>query len=400
MLLRSQKDSSYLCILQPTYMTNAAGKPGAAAKAQPSVKSNTASQPTVKPLSLNETIARWRGLSDGQCISKLTRLLQQKAVDLHGKAKPELSESTIIEYNAQMKLVQDRLSEQHTGQPRHALPAFIEVVLRPNGPKFLQQVLVDAAETRRVAICMASVVCRCFCNLEQGDRERSMTAWRALLSEARKQYILARDMHGGFGGYCDPESLLTSQEISKGLASLPTGSADKAILTVLQYLVPMFPGPYKVQAPLLNLGHVRIFAEGTPPTVEDWAKKVSSDTDQETGLLIVVDNTPAKIYLLFDNKADGPVAACFTLPAALVTELHDYLARMPYGQLWLFPKVKGMVRLSSKPYSGVIGRESFGARINRILARVYGTDDAEDIVTQTTFRLSIVKAQSLPSACK
>jgi hypothetical protein len=360
---------------------------------------------TTKLLSLNEVITKWRVLDDAKTVARLEKLLQQPACGPDLKPKPALSQSTMHEYTANLKVLQTRLTEEWSKQPRQTLPAYVELVLRPNGPKSAVQLLTDPAETRRVAICMASVVSRCFPNLDPADKERALTAWRAVLSQARKEYLQARDRHGGYGGFVDPSMLLTAQQIHEGIEQLPVGSADRCLLKLMAALVPSFPTHYRVNSPLLNLGHIKIVTAATvadAPTVDAWADSVHPDDEtQQSGLLLVTEEKIV-LYLLFDVNQHGPQAMSFGISsAALAAEVRAYLASLPQGMPFLFSQVKGAARLASKGYIGTAGRDSFNARINRILGRVYGECGGIK-VTQTIFRLSLVHnhQQQWENACK
>jgi hypothetical protein len=184
---------------------------------------------SVKKLSLNELIEKWRVFDDTQAVARLKQLLQQPARGPDGKPQLPLSERTLIEYVGNLSMFAQRLIEDSSGQPRHALPGYIEYVLRPNGPLAAMQLLTDPAEQRRVAICMASVVKRCFPSLDPLDRERAAAAWRAVLSSSRKEYLQARDAHGGFGGYVDESTLLPMQLINAKIEQLPLRSADRCL---------------------------------------------------------------------------------------------------------------------------------------------------------------------------
>jgi hypothetical protein len=252
---------------------------------------------------------------------------------------------------------------------------------------------------------MASVVSRCFPNLDPADKERALTAWRAVLSQARKEYLQARGRNGGYGGFVDPSMLLTAQQIHEGTEQLPVGSPDRCLLKLMAALVPSFPTQYRVNSPLLNLGHIKLITAATvadAPTVDAWANSVHADGEtQESGLLLVTDEKLA-LYLRFDVNQHGPQAMSFGITsAALVAEVRAYLASLPPDMPFLFPHLKGAARVASKAYTGPAGRDSFNARINRILARVFG-DCGGITVTQTTFRLSLVHhhKQQWENACK
>jgi hypothetical protein len=245
--------------------TNAAAaismkRPIAASTAVPQQQQQQQKKTVGKTLSLNEVIAKRRVLDDTQTVARLKKLLQQPAPGSDSKPQPPLSERTMHEYLGILALFAERLSDNWTGQPRHALPGYMEYVLRANGPLAAVQLLTDPAEQRRVAICMASVVKRCFPDLDPADKERAAASWRAVLSSARKQYLQARDAHGGFGGWVDESTLLPVQEIHAKLEQLPLGSADRCLLKLLQSLVPSFPQQYRVNSPFLNLGNIKLIA--------------------------------------------------------------------------------------------------------------------------------------------
>jgi len=345
-----------------------------------------------KNLALGEVIAKHRGWSDAKMIKYLGLMLEQP--NPSSKHKPGLCSSTIADYKSQLKVLATRLSEDWSGQPRHALPTYVECILRPNGPSSVKQYLTDAAETRRVAICLASVVSRCFPHLDDADKQRAVTAWRSLISESRKGYLQAREANGGFGGFFAADQLLTGEQMELSISKLPAGSAERCLLKLLQALVPHFPERHQVNSALLNLGHVQLVQRSAAPSLEEWAQSVVEDPDREAGLLVLGDpEAPSEhmsLYLLFDVTKRGPEFMRYNFSTGLTTEVAAYLAKLPHGLPWLFPQVKATVRASSKPYVGATGRDAFNARVNRILAKVFDVGDTA--VTQTTFRLSLVHA--------
>jgi len=349
-----------------------------------------------KSRSLQEVLSQYRGLNDAAAIKHVMKLLQKApCVDGTDSPKAALWASSLSEYESSMKVLATRLSDECSGQPRHTLPSFFECILRPNAPKLVSQLLTDPAETRRVAICMASVASRCFPSLDSADKERAVKAWRALLSEARKLYVKARFDNGGFGGFFDEDQLLTSEQINKGIDLLPIGSSERCLLKLLQASVPHFPDGYMVNSPLLNWGHIKIVKSSEAPRPEVWAGE-AVEPSREKGLLIV---GPDQIILVlaFDVSKQGPVASKFTLSPGPASEVRAYLSRMPESLSILFPQVKGSATFHSQPYVGTTGRDAFNARLNRMLARVFGS-----MLTQTMFRLSLVHAhkQHIEAACK
>jgi hypothetical protein len=242
---------------------------------------------------------------------------------------------------------------------------------------------------------MASVVKRCFPSMDPLDRERAAAAWRAVLSSSRKQYLKARDAHGGFGGYVDESTLLPIQVINAKIEQLPLGSANRCLLKLLQSLVPTgFPQQYRVNSPRLNLGNIHIIAGdaavAAAPTHEVW--RDSACNSESGGLLLVTENA-LQLYLLFDVTTDGPVTGAYNIIApALAAEVRAYLASLPPGAAVMFPQIKGPAQASSKAYIGLVGRDSFNARINMILAKAFGKCGGVT-VTQNTFRLSLVQEE-------
>jgi hypothetical protein len=347
-------------------------------------KARTAAQHN-KAISLADTLNRMRSLDDKATITFLYKKLAAPRAD--GKAP--LQNSTLAEYLSSLKLVATRLSKDWSGQPRHALPSYAELVLRPNGPKFLQQYLTDPAEVRRVAISLSSVASRCFPMLEAADRERAVQAWRALLAESRRAYLTARQDHGGYGGYVDPDQLLTADQINRAVEGLPLGSAERCMLFLLQLLVARFPANYQMSAPMLNLGHVKICVAENAPCLEAWAAE-ACDPDREKWLLLVGEQQVC-LVLLFDVTSKGPVFYQYRLSEVPTNEVKEYLWHLPQGASYLFSQVKGSSSGQEKPYAGAVGRDAFNARLNRILAKVFGKVGGTTI-TQTLLRLSLVRA--------
>jgi hypothetical protein len=199
--------------------------------------------------------------------------------------------------------------------------------------------------------------------------------------------------------------LLTAQQIHEGIEQQPVGSADRCLLKLMAALAPCFPTQYRVNSPLLNLGHIKVITAATvadAPTVDAWADSVHSDDEtQESGLLLVTEDQLV-MHLLFDVNQHGPQAMSFGITsAALAAEVRAYLASLPPGMPFLFSQIKGAARVASKCYTGAAGRDSFNARINRILGRVYGECGGIK-VTQTIFRLSLVHnhQQQWENVCK
>lgn len=351
-----------------SHVVMADGKHGSLESGKSSVHKQQSAQ---KSLSLNELIAKWRALDDASTIVRMIKLMQQQARTLDGDPKPALSTSTLHEYTSSLRLLQTHLTEDCSGQPRSTLPSYMEYVLRPNGPQAAAQLLGSSADIRRVAIAMASAVSRCFPNLEPSDKERALKAWRCVLSQARKDYLQARDKHGGYGGFVDESLLLTTAAIHAGIQQLPLGSADRCILKLLQAIVPIFPPEYRVNSPLLNLGDIKITTNSAAaPSLDVWSDAVQGDSRQESGLLLVTEDS-LMLFLLLDIKACAEVVRLSIKSPALTAEVRAYLASLPPDMPVLFPHVKGITRTSSKAYSGPSGRDSFNGRINRILASVW-----------------------------
>jgi len=340
---------------------------------------------------MTDYISKYRALSDAQLIKRLCKQLE--SVEQHQPIQA-LAASTLHEYSKTMQLMAAQLSEDFSGQPRHCLPAYVEILLRPNGPAFAAaQLFPDAADRRRVATCMASVVNRCFPNLEQTDRERALKAWRGMLCGARRQYLKARAENGGFGGAFLPEQLVSAAEISNTIASHPQGSAERLVLYLFRRLVSKLPTQYQVISRLLNMGHIRIVLADTAPTIDSWVAEVRADDNREAGLLLVTaENRPVALYFLIDSDASGPVGCrfCVTGDEAEV-ELSAYLSTLPAGQPWLFSHAKGGLMKCEKPYSGPAGRDAWNSRVNRMLQKVFGTREGGP-VTQLIYRLSLVHA--------
>jgi hypothetical protein len=149
-----------------------------------------------------------------------------------------------------------------------------------------------------------------------------------------------------------------------------------------------------VNSPQLNFGNIRILAGdasvAAAPSHEVWQDSLRSNAgNAESGLLLVTEDA-LQLYLLFDVTADGPVTGAYNLISpALAAEVRAYLASLPLGAAVMFPQIKGPAQASSKAYIGQVGRDSFNARINRVLAKVFG-ECGGVIVTQNTFRLSLV----------
>lgn len=85
------------------------------------------------------------------------------------------------------------------------------------------------------------------------------------------------------------------------------------------------------------------------------------------------------------------MAATFVLSPLLTIEVRAYLARMPVDHAILFPQVNWSSTCHSLPYAGWIGRDAFAARLNRLLAKVFGEVDGHTR-THNYFFLSIVHA--------
>jgi hypothetical protein len=220
-----------------------------------------AKQPA-KSVPLNDLLSKYK-TSDESTIKRLVKelTLPVQATTPGLQPRKALQKASIDEYAANLRVLATRLSPEWSGQPRHALPSFAECMLRPNGPRFIQQFLSDPGEARRVAISMLSTISRCFPSLDAGDREGAIKAWRAELSESRRTYLQARAARGVFGGYVNPRHLVAGAQINAAIEALPLGSAERTMLRLLQCAVPHFPTRYQVNSPLFNLGHVRIIAD-------------------------------------------------------------------------------------------------------------------------------------------
>jgi hypothetical protein len=67
----------------------------------------------LKILSLNELITKLRVLDDAKTVARLEKLLLQPAYGADGKPKPPLSQSTMHEYTANLKVFQTNGGRPH-----------------------------------------------------------------------------------------------------------------------------------------------------------------------------------------------------------------------------------------------------------------------------------------------
>jgi hypothetical protein len=185
----------------------------------------------------------------------------------------------------------------------------------------------------------------------------------------------------------DEEALLSAEELRK-IDALPVGPA-RLCQSLLRLLVPHFPKSCQVQSRFLNWGHVRLIKAAGAPSIAAWAAEVVADADREAGLLLIGEESMC-LYLLLDATQAGPVACRFNLSPGPAAEVHIYLATLPAGQPWLIAHAKGGRTKSCAPYSGAAGRDAFNSRVNRMLQKTFG-----EAVTQTTFRLSILRAHAI-----
>jgi len=350
-------------------------------------------QSGTRHVTLNDVLAKYK-ISDDATITRLIKELTLPMPTATNGQQPKraLLKATVDEYASSMRVLATRLSPDSSGQPRHALPSFAECMLRPNGPRFIRQFLSDPGEARRVAISMLSTVTRCFPTLDAGDRERAIKAWRAELSESRRLYLQARATRGGFGGYVNPKHLVTGGQISAAIEALPLGSAERCILRLLQCAVPHFPTRYQVNSPLLNLGHIMIVEKASAPNLDKWLSEVVIDAEREKGLLIRGPEGRLTLALVFDvTRKDGPVGSSFNLTSLQAGEVQAYLATLDTDATVLFPQVRNSSSQAPKPYIGAEGRSAFGARLNRMLAKSFGTNGGVPL-THALFRLSLVTA--------
>ena len=331
----------------------------------------------MKQLSLDQTIAKYRSLNEEALLKKLFEQAAAGAVPSSGaKLQPE----TLGEYASSIKVLARALSDpQATGvAQRSGLPSMAELLLRPHGAKICADCIKVCSERRKVCIVASSLVQRAFPELGEADRAAAQAAWNAQLRAARHAYESQKRVLGGYGGSVS-DAGITWHKIQAVVSSLLPGDTDRLILRMLTDL--KFRGATSHNAPLMNLGHIRVYRpneQNQTPTQEQMAKWCCDD-DQPRGWLFLSKNAKQDtIHLVvgYQNDGSGGVAVLkqtMRVPVGLGQELRTYLAGRPPALKYLFTDSRHSANVAdSQPYVGLQGRSSWQARVNRLLMSYFG----------------------------
>jgi hypothetical protein len=222
------------------------------------------------------------------------------------------------------------------------------------------------------------LVQRAFPELGDVDRAAAQAAWNAQLRAARHAYESQKRVLGGYGGSVS-DAGITWDKIQAVVSSLKPGDTERIIIRMLSDL--KFRGAASHNAPLMNLGHIRVYRpneKNQAPTQEQMAKWCCDD-DQPRGWLFL--NKKAKqdsIHLVvgYQNDGSGGIAVLkqtMRVPAGLGQELRAYLAGRPPALKYLFTDSRHSANVAdSQPYVGLQGRSSWQARVNRLLMSYFG----------------------------
>ena len=332
----------------------------------------------MKQLTLDQTIAKYRPLDDE---ALLKRLFEQAAASaVAGSGASKLQPETMAEYSSSIKVLVRTLADpQATGVPqRSGLPCMAELLLRPHGAKICAECIKVSSERRKVCIVASSLVQRAFPELGESDRAAAQGAWNAQLRAARQAYEAQKRLQGGYGGSVS-DTGVTWDKIQAVVGSMKTGETDRLILRCLTDL--KFRGLVAHNAPLLNPGHIRVYRpneQNQAPTQEQIAKWCCDD-DQPRGWLILNKNPKQDtihLVVAYQNDSSGGVAVLkqtMRVPPGLGQEIRAYLAGRPPSLKFLFTDGRHTSNVAdSQPYTGLQGRSSWQARINRLLMSRFG----------------------------
>lgn len=331
---------------------------------------------TVRHLSLDEVISKYARLDDEAFAAKAFNQARSYAVP--HKSGQSIGEATALEYSSTFNTLIRHVGAA-AGQRRESLPSLAELLLRAHGPRTIEQIIQSASALRKVAIVCIAIVSRAIPELTDADRAAAWQAWQATLRGAR-QRVQQQVSTTGYSGDVDAGSLPTWREIQAAINKLPAGDTFK--LVMMLYCL-RFRGQWATNAPLLNMGHVRVFrpAEYNQVPTKDQIAKMAQDDAKPRGWLVLSNDQaqrPDSIYLVVGEQLDrsGEVRAIvehFKLTADVRKEVRAYLQNRPAQQHFLITHAKVTVnQATAQPYAGVEGRASFLAWTNRKLFATLG----------------------------
>ena len=225
----------------------------------------------------------------------------------------------------------------------------------------------------------SSLVQRAFPELGEAERTAAQAAWNAQLRAARQAYESQKKTLGGYGGCVDQGAGVTWAKVQSVIHSMKPGEPDRLIVRMYSEL--KFRGAAAHNAPLMNLGHVRVYRpnEHNQVPVPDQMAKWSCDDSQPRGWLVLSKNPKQDlIHLVVGYQTDGSgnlavLKQQLRVPLGLGQEIRAYLAGRPASLKYLFTDSKHSAQVAeSLPYVNLQGRSSWQARVNRLLMSNFG----------------------------
>lgn len=285
---------------------------------------------------------------------------------------------TLVEYRSSARALCRGLEPTATGMARDSLPCLAELILRKHGPKAIPLYLHVCTALRKVCVVMCSLVARSFPELRDEDRQMAQEAWQAALISAR--HACQQQVNSiGYGGNCSSEHLPSWSSIDECIQKLQPG--DPMRLLLLLYTQLRYRGAWATAAPLMNLGHCRVYTPADAhcaPNHEQLFKLADDESKPRAWLVLSKDQKQRAdcIYMVVGTQLDASGeerTEHYKLSPALRSEVRAYLSTRPGSVKYLFTPAKHRVdTASSVPYIGTSGRASFLAWSNRQLHSLIG----------------------------
>lgn len=341
-------------------------------------------QPAPKTLTLQQLVARYRPLTDQQCIDRL-KAQTQALSETH-------SESAINTYLSSLNSLAAGLANLSN---RDQAASLGEVLLRPQqvgAASLMTAMFPDHNKREKVTSMLCTLLHHQVPELADGDRKTILDAWRAINRTAKSAYNQQRKATGGFGG--NTSKLPNMDSVRQLIASLPRG--DRNRMALMLYTQLPFRDPWCFSAPLLNFGAVRVYTPANyaqAPTEDQMYKEgkvylahsmvgeavtESPQVPGASGWLLLHPKNQNKdtISLLMGATPVDPNDASKVRPCIhtcrinkqLSDELRNHYLPPRRNQAWLFTDLIHKNIAHSQPLLYKQGRESFMKSLDRFLA--------------------------------
>lgn len=340
-------------------------------------------QAAPKALTALQVAARYRQLTDQQCINKLKTQIQALS-ETH-------SESAINTYLSSLNGLAAGLANLSN---RDQAASLGEILLRPlqvNAPSLMTRMFPDHNKREKVTSMLCTLIHRQVPELSDTDRKTVLDAWRSITKEAKAAYNQQRKSSWGYGG--NLSKLPSMDDVRSLIASLPRGDRNRMALMLYTQLA--WKEPYRFCSPMLNFGGIRVYTpanyaqapteeqmydeatiylkhiiageQGTPPPqnpgAAGWLLLHPKNQNKDTISLLMFGSRDPD-----NDKKVQLVIQTYHLNKQLSDEMRIHYLPPRRNQAWLFTDLMHKNVAHSQPLLYRQGRESFNKSLDRYLA--------------------------------